>query len=159
MPVEIYKGLYVGPGKIPLYDINIDIIISLDCGAKPYGRRDIENICLDIEDFDVEPISRIGEALENIDMSLASGKKVYLHCRAGCGRTGTVAIAYLIGKGYSLDEAYNLFINMRGCGPEDERQMIFLEIFYEAVNKYGFKETVELLKRSKSLEDFIVKLG
>lgn len=158
MPVEIYNGLYVGPGKIPLYDIDIDIIISLDCGAKPYEKRDIDNICLDIEDFDVEPISRIGEALEKIEASLKSGKRVYLHCRAGCGRTGTVAIAYLFGKGYSLDEAYNLFIDLRGCGPEDERQMAFLETFYEAVNRYGFEGAVELLKISRSLEDFMVKL-
>ncbi len=159
MPVEIYNGLYVGPGKIPLFDIDIDIIISLDCGAKPYGREDVEHLCLDIRDFDVEPIFRIGEALEKIEEALNRGRRVYLHCRAGCGRTGTVAIAFLIGKGYELEEAHSLFLRRRGCGPEDSRQMTFLEIFSEAVKKYGFKKAIDLVKNSRSLEDFILKVG
>lgn len=158
MPVEIYNGLYVGPGKVPLFDMDIDVIISLDCGAKPYGREDAEHICLDIRDFDVEPISRIGEALEKIDEALNKGKRVYLHCRAGCGRTGTVAIAFLIGKGYDLEDAYNLFIYKRGCGPEDSRQKIFLEIFSEAVKKYGFRKAIYLVKNSRSLEDLMIKI-
>lgn len=157
--MEIYNGLYVGPGKIPLFDIDIDVIISLDCGAKPYGKEGVEHICLDIRDFDVEPLSRVGEALEKIEEAINRGKRVYLHCRAGCGRTGTVAIAYLIGKGYEFDEAYNMFIRRRGCGPEDHRQMTFLEVFTEAVKKYGFKNSIELVKKSMSLEDFILKVG
>ncbi len=158
MPVEIYNGLYVGPGKIPLFDIDVDVIISLDCGAKPYVGIEMEHICLDIRDFDVEPIYRIGEALEKIEEYLNRGKRIYLHCRAGCGRTGTVAIAYLVGKGYRLEEAHSLFLSKRGCGPEDTRQITFLEIFSEAVRRYGFRRSIELVKSSLSLEDFISKV-
>ncbi len=157
MPVEIYKGLFVGPGKIPLFNYDFDVIISLDCSAKPYGVKTDEEYCYDIIDFDVEPVWRIGETLETLDNKLSEGKKIYLHCRAGCGRTGTVAIAFLIMKGYSLEDAEKIFFEKRGCGPEDYKQLEFLRTFESAVKKYGVEKTLNILKNSRSLEDFIIK--
>ncbi len=158
MPIEIYKGLFVGPGKIFLDDLEIDAIISLDCGAKPYINREVDNYCFDILDFNVEPIWNIGYALKTINALLNTGKKVYLHCRAGCGRTGTVSIAFLILKGYTLDEAYNKFIRIRGCGPEDTVQLRFLETFEEAVKLMGGDKALEELIKSKNLNEFIARI-
>jgi len=158
MPVEIYKGLYVGPGKILLREIDIDTIISLDCAAKPVYIGRAEEYCFDILDFDVEPVSRIGEVLDKLNEIIGSGKKVYLHCRAGCGRTGTVAIAFLITRGYRLSDAYDLYIRKRGCGPEDPKQLRFLEILEKAIDQYGVARTIKILKQSLNLEDFVVKV-
>jgi protein tyrosine phosphatase (PTP) superfamily phosphohydrolase (DUF442 family) len=51
---------------------------------------------------------------EHLDMGIAfihgiinSGGKVYIHCGAGVGRAPTMAAAYLVSKGYTLDDALN----------------------------------------------------
>ncbi len=155
-PVELIPNLYVGPGNIYI-DIKIDKIISLDCGAKPICRN-CKWICLDIRDFDVEPIYRVGKAIKEIVDSINRGEKVYLHCYAGCGRTGTVSIALLIYMGRSRDEASYRFYSLRGCGPEAERQIDFLEVFEEAVKTLGREEALSILIKSRNLEDFIAKV-
>ncbi len=154
-PAELIPNLYVGPGRIIL-PIQVDKIISLDCGAKPL-HKGAEEICLDIRDFDVEPIHRIGKAIKEILKAIEEGKKVYLHCYAGCGRTGTVAVALLIYLGYTRDEAMYRFYSLRRCGPEAERQIMFLEAFEESVQRLGREKTLDILLNSNSLEDFIVK--
>ena len=157
MPVELVPGLYVGPGKI-LLDIEVDRIVSLDCGAKPTAPNRPRERCLHITDFDVEPVRNIGLAIKEIDEARSRGERVYLHCRAGCGRTGTVAIAYLIYLGKRLEEASNTFWRARGCGPSTYRQTLLLEAFQEAVDRLGPREALETLINSSSLEDFIAKI-
>ena len=43
--------------------------------------------------------------LDAIDAAVGSGRTVYLHCRGGVGRTGTVVGCWLVRHGYSGDEA------------------------------------------------------
>jgi hypothetical protein len=43
--------------------------------------------------------------LDYLDGELAAGHRVYLHCRAGIGRTGTVAGCHLIRGGMTPDQA------------------------------------------------------
>jgi len=38
---------------------------------------------------------------------IAAGRKVYVHCHAGIGRSPTLATAILIAMGYPLSDAYN----------------------------------------------------
>jgi len=42
-----------------------------------------------------------------IAAQLAAGRRIYLHCRAGIGRTGTVVGCYLVEQGYGGREALN----------------------------------------------------
>ncbi len=46
--------------------------------------------------------------LDAIGAALAAGEGVYLHCRAGIGRTGTVAGCLLVEHGFAPDEALAL---------------------------------------------------
>jgi len=43
--------------------------------------------------------------LDRIDAALAAGRKVYVHCWGGTGRTGTVIGCYLVRHGLSGEEA------------------------------------------------------
>jgi protein-tyrosine phosphatase len=45
--------------------------------------------------------------LDMIDDCLKAGRKVYLHCWGGIGRTGTTVGCYLVRHGMSGDEALN----------------------------------------------------
>jgi len=59
-----------------------------------------------IPDHDVpESAELVTAALDAIDRALGSGTGVYLHCRAGIGRTGLVAGCWLARHGNSGDEA------------------------------------------------------
>ncbi|MGC8573019.1 MAG: hypothetical protein C0172_00910 [Caldisphaera sp.] len=157
VPAEIINNLYAGPGCIDLrkHNISPDIVITLDPGCAIKG--DSNRIVLPIEDFNVEPIKNIGRAVEVIENNLKSNKKIYIHCHAGCGRTGTVVVSYLIlYKDFHLNQALDLFYSKRRCGPDSMPQELFLESLYKL--KKEIKSPNQIIKnliRSETLDDFL----
>jgi len=73
------------------------------------------------------------EAMEALVASilgwLAEGEGVFLHCWAGLGRTGTVAAACLIARGYNPSEAVDLVRKVRPGAVETHRQENFLRVY------------------------------
>ena len=61
-----------------------------------------------ITDFGVPTAERMRSVLDAIHSALGQGEVVYLHCRAGIGRTGTVAGCFLVEQGYSPQDALAL---------------------------------------------------
>ena len=47
----------------------------------------------------------MAEVLAAIESALSAGRRIYVHCRAGIGRTGTVVACHLIERGLSPDAA------------------------------------------------------
>jgi hypothetical protein len=54
-----------------------------------------------IADFSVPSPEAMRRTLDLLDEELAAGGLVYLHCRGGCGRTGTVVACHLVRRGSS----------------------------------------------------------
>jgi atypical dual specificity phosphatase len=160
-PVWIIDKLYAGPGCVDLgnYGINADIIITLDpsCSVKGDGNQ---RIVLPLEDFNVEPIKNIGKAVQIIDKKLKKNNSVYVHCHAGCGRTGTIVVSYLIlFKDMQLNQAIDIFYEKRHCGPDSMPQEIFLEALYKMKRKLGSNNLVlKILNKSETLDDFLQNL-
>lgn len=58
-----------------------------------------------IGDFKTPHVDQMSAILETIQDSLGAGRKVYLHCWAGVGRTGTTVGCYLVRQGMSGEGA------------------------------------------------------
>ncbi len=80
--------------------------------------------------------------LNTLDQALASGSCVYVHCRAGIGRTGTVIGCHLVRHGYTGDDAIEALNALwQSCGraaswpdvPETDAQTEFVRSFSEGV--------------------------
>jgi ADP-ribosylglycohydrolase len=87
------------PGELPPYEQ------WLPSEARP-GRAQVIYARKPIPDHSVPGAPEImSEILTYLDRALAAGHCVYLHCRAGVGRTGTVLGCYLVHRGRTPDEA------------------------------------------------------
>lgn len=76
-----------------------------------------------IADFSVTTVEEMRETLDLIDAELAAGGVVYLHCRGGCGRTGTVVACRLVRHGLTAEEALARVEALCGWScPETEEQ-------------------------------------
>lgn len=57
---------------------------------------------LPIDDMDVPDPAQLDAALDWVDARLAEGRKVFIHCRFGMGRTGTVLACWMARRGLCL---------------------------------------------------------
>jgi len=80
-------------------------------------------------------VRQMHEVLDELDKALATGRRVYLHCRAGIGRTGTVAGCFLarrLGSGAEALDALGRLWRLGGRDrdwprtPETEAQAAFV---------------------------------
>jgi hypothetical protein len=58
-----------------------------------------------IGDYGLPTPQLMNTLLDQIEESLESGRKIYLHCWGGIGRTGTTVGCYLIRKGMNAEES------------------------------------------------------
>jgi protein-tyrosine phosphatase len=69
-----------------------------------------------IRDFSVPARGDLVSTLDAIDVELATGGVVYVHCWAGCGRTGLVVGAWLVRHGAAPNAALDRIAEARGLG-------------------------------------------
>lgn len=74
--------------------------------AKVYD-IDVQHHSYPIGDFGLPTPEKMIKILNSLDKSLQEGRKVYLHCWGGIGRTGTTVGCYLVRHGKTGDEALN----------------------------------------------------
>jgi hypothetical protein len=72
--------------------------------AKAYG-VEIQYYRFPIGDFGLPTPEIMKSILDKIDLSLQAGRKIYLHCWGGIGRTGTTVGCYLVRRGFNGNEA------------------------------------------------------
>lgn len=87
-----------------------------------------------IKDFNPPSISQIFEFLGLIK-NLPIEARVYMHCWAGIGRTGTMAVAYWISRGLDPDSAVTLVRQAQPHAVESPEQMYRLKEFYQRFGK------------------------
>jgi protein-tyrosine phosphatase len=82
---------------------------------------------LPIRDFSIPTREGLVATLDEIDAELDAGGVVYVHCWAGCGRTGVVVGSWLVRHGLDPNAALNRIAEARGIGcPQTLEQRIFV---------------------------------
>jgi atypical dual specificity phosphatase len=76
----------------------------------------VRHVRIPVRDFTAPTREQIAEALDAIDAELERGGVVYVHCWAGCGRTGVVVGCWLVRHGTSPQEALARIAETRGLG-------------------------------------------
>jgi protein-tyrosine phosphatase len=71
---------------------------------------------LPIRDFSVPSQEQLVDTLDQIDAELAAGGVVFVHCWAGCGRTGVVVGSWLVRHGADPHDALARIAEVRGLG-------------------------------------------
>jgi len=66
-----------------------------------------------ITDYAVPGIALMRDIVDTIDAQLAAGARLYLHCHAGVGRTGTALGCWLVEQGLSGPDALALIAHKR----------------------------------------------
>ncbi|CAE8584656.1 unnamed protein product [Polarella glacialis] len=86
-----------------------------------YEAERIEQLWMPIVDFTSPSPEELDRAVQWIRERTSQGRKVYLHCKAGKGRSGTVAMAYLIsGQGMTPLQAQ---AHLQKCRPQVLRSL------------------------------------
>jgi|ERR1043165_1678308 atypical dual specificity phosphatase len=84
------------------------------CGPlRQYAAAGIEQFHMPTVDFFPPALEDIERAVKFIQTQAAAGRKVYVHCKAGRGRSATVVICYLIAKGLTPEAAQKLMLERR----------------------------------------------
>lgn len=86
------------------------------------------HVRMSVRDFSVPARDRLVETLDEIDGELRAGGLVFVHCWAGCGRTGVVVGAWLVRHGMPPSDALARVAEARGLGcPQTlEQRMLVL---------------------------------
>jgi protein-tyrosine phosphatase len=96
-------------------------LIVLDLTRNPEEEKSCSQLGITYDDRipriedDYTPISipKLKLVSRIIDDDISQGRKVYLHCKAGIGRSPTCAVAYLVHCGTSLSEAKEMVQSKR----------------------------------------------
>ena len=74
-----------------------------------------------IPDLSTPQPAEVTRILDTIDAAIAAGRRVYVHCWGGIGRTGTIVGCYLVRHGLTGDQALAEIARRRQGTPDDDR--------------------------------------
>ncbi|MCY3023090.1 MAG: dual specificity protein phosphatase family protein [Planctomycetota bacterium] len=106
--------------------------------VEAYRAAGIEELYLPITDFTAPRLNEVRAAVRFIEQQIAAGRKVYVHCKAGRGRSATIVLCYLIAKGFSPEKGQALLLEKR---PHVNRGLAQREVVRQFAAEYRDSET------------------
>jgi len=117
---QITPQIFVGPqfnhrGKRALeaHGITADVNLRLEFDDAAHGLALAQYCYLPTVDDDAISMEHLRQGVAFIEAEVAAGRKVYIHCAGGVGRAPTMAAAYFINAGYTLENALALIRRAR----------------------------------------------
>ena len=130
----IADGIYIGTNQCCILglvevlkreDITADVSLEEDKLDAPYG-VDVY-IWIPVVDEMAPTYDQLSFGVESIEKLVSQNRKIYVHCKNGHGRAPTFVAAYLIRKGYGLEDAINFVKSKRPSIHLHEPQQELLE--------------------------------
>lgn len=115
-----------------LVDAGVTLFVDLTHAGElePYAalvQEPFRYVNRSIRDFSIPNREELVAILDEIDAELDAGGVVYVHCWAGCGRTGVVVGAWLVRHGVDPQDALRRIADARGLGcPQTLEQRTFV---------------------------------
>ncbi len=116
---QIVLGAYPFESDVPgLANMGVTSVLNT-CAEYPgpadqYKQYDIEQCRVPTVDFVHPTLESIEKGVEFIDREIAKGGKVYVHCKAGRGRSATVVACWLMKhKGMTAEQAQAYLLQKR----------------------------------------------
>lgn len=136
---HVAPGLYLGgkysPKSYKIFESwGITGIVSMRQHSSPPAPRGVELLSLPTTDWHPPTLKALEKGVTFIRKHIADGGSVYVHCQLGEGRGPTMAAAYLITKGFSVDEAIALLVKYRPVVQPNEAQRKRLAEWQEHYN-------------------------
>ncbi|GAB6101527.1 dual specificity protein phosphatase family protein [Thermococcus atlanticus] len=109
------------------------IVVLVEEFELPYSlnewrKRGVEVFHSPIPDFSAPSLNQLLEILRWVEAKAGEGKRVLIHCMGGLGRSGTVAVAWVMySKELPLREALRRVRSLRPGAVEVEEQMEVLK--------------------------------
>ena len=113
---EVYVGAQFGRrGKQALLDEGITGVVNMrvEYDDAAHGLALPEYCHLPTVDDDAPTVAHLQTGVDFMRRVIGKGGKVYIHCKGGIGRAPTMAAAYFISEGRSVDEAIALIKETR----------------------------------------------
>jgi ADP-ribosylglycohydrolase/protein-tyrosine phosphatase len=109
------------------FDCFVDLTVPEEREAyDPHLPRDVVYLRKPIPDHGTPvQLGHMVEILTEIEHALAEGRRVYVHCRAGIGRTGTVVGCHLVERGHVGDAALE---ELNRLWEQNERSLSWPEV-------------------------------
>jgi len=105
---QIYVGAqytHAGKRKLEQLGINADVNLRIEFDDAAHGLALTHYCYLPTIDDHAPSMEHLEHGVKFIEKIVTDGGKVYIHCAGGIGRAATMAAAYFIRQGMSLDEA------------------------------------------------------
>ncbi|MCH2178756.1 MAG: dual specificity protein phosphatase family protein [Mariniblastus sp.] len=116
---QVILGAYPFAKDVPqLHEMGVKAVVNT-CAEYPgpteqYHHYDIDQLRVPTVDFTHPSLATIETAVDYMDQEIAKGHKVYVHCKAGRGRSATVVACWLMkNKGLSAQEAQDCMLRKR----------------------------------------------
>ena len=130
-------GQYNAAGLKKLKTLGVTAIVNMRTTSFKKAAEEVGMIYLQIPtpDYHAPTLLKLTQGVQFIDRVIKSEGKVYVHCHAGEGRGPTMALAYLIKTGLTLDDALLLVQKVRSFARPTKEQMIRLRQFEKNYRK------------------------
>lgn len=109
---KVTPNLYVGPQyttrgmeHLKKHGVTANVNLRIEYDDAAHGLAFAKYLHLPTIDDDAPTLEHLAEGAEFIRDEIENGGTVYIHCAGGIGRAPTMAAAYLISTGKTLDEA------------------------------------------------------